>query len=69
MTDEEELEILERAEWFYEMGIPGGFVGASLFILAFFMQDQDMLATGAIILAISAAAVKVGQYYKDKVLS
>lgn len=68
MTDDEELRILERAEWFYEVGIPGGAVGALLFLLAFFLRDQDMLATGAIILAISAVAIKLGQYYKDKVL-
>lgn len=68
LSEEEQLRILERAEWLYEVGIPGLGVGGIFLFLSLFLRDHDMLATGVVVLAISVTAIKVGQYYKDKVL-
>ena len=70
MIDEEELKILERAESFYEIGIPGGVVGFFFGMCApFFDYWEAMASTSLIIMALSYASIRLGGYYKDKVLS
>lgn len=69
MTNDEELKILERAESFYEIGIPGAVVAFFLGMCApFFGHWETVASTSLIIMALSYAAIRLGGYYKDKVL-
>jgi hypothetical protein len=67
--EEEELRILERAQFLYELGIPGGCMGMFLlFIAPFFDVWWTVATTGLVISALSISMIQLGKYYKDKVL-
>jgi len=61
------LKMLERAEWLFEMGIPGAAVGIGMTIFAGFSQDAVMALIGSGITITSLCLIELGRRCRDKV--
>ncbi len=67
MKEGEILKLLERAEWFFEMGIPGLVVGLGVTMIAGFSHDVVMAFIGAGITTTSLCFIELGRRYRNKV--
>jgi len=68
LNNEEELRILERAQWLYEAGIPGAAVGIGITLLSAFTQDTVTALIGTGITVTSLCLIELGKHYKSKYL-
>lgn len=68
MNDEEELRILERAQFLYELGLPGLGVGLGVILFGTATQDFTTLLIGGGIGMVSMLMLQLGRYYKEKFL-
>lgn len=68
MTNEDELRILERAQFLYELGLPGMGVGLGVVVFGVATQDFTTLLIGGGIGTVSMLMLQLGKYLKDKVL-
>ena len=68
LTPDEELRILERAQFLYECGLPGMGVGLGVTLFGIATQDFTTLLIGGGIGTASMLMLQLGKHYKDKVL-
>ena len=66
MTDEEQLKILERAQFFYEWGLPGLCVSFVALMFGAVSHDFHALLIGGGMGMVSILMLQLGRHYKDK---
>jgi hypothetical protein len=68
LTDDEQLKILERAQFLYECGLPGLGVGFGVIVFGAASHDFVTLLIGGGIGLVSMCMLQLGKHYKDKAL-
>ncbi len=61
------LKFLERAEWLFEMGIPGAAVGIGVTLYSAFTHEASTALIGTGITLLSLCLIELGRRYRDKV--